>query len=92
MLALEVPVGRVGFVGGDCTECWFTVHSALLLHKQLSAGDRLYKFNNISLRFIVQILRSFVLLLSLLPCIYHASHLWYPPFYTSPMASSAFQH
>ena len=22
----------------------------------------------------------------------HASHLWYPPFYTSPMASSALQH
>ena len=24
--------------------------------------------------------------------LYHASHLWYPPFYTSPMASSALQH
>ena len=24
--------------------------------------------------------------------IYHASHLWYPPFYTFPMASSALQH
>ena len=23
---------------------------------------------------------------------YHASHLWYPPFYTSPMASSSLQH
>jgi len=23
---------------------------------------------------------------------YHASHFWYPPFYTSPMASSAVQH
>ena len=23
--------------------------------------------------------------------LYHASHLWYPPFYTSPMASSALQ-
>jgi len=24
--------------------------------------------------------------------LYHASHLWHPPFYTSPMASSALQH
>ena len=24
--------------------------------------------------------------------LYHASHLWYPPFYTCPMASSALQH
>jgi len=24
--------------------------------------------------------------------LYHAPHLWYPPFYTSPMASSALQH
>ena len=24
--------------------------------------------------------------------LYHASHLWYPPFYTSPMASNALQH
>ena len=24
--------------------------------------------------------------------LYHASHLWYPPFYTSPMASSVLQH
>ena len=24
--------------------------------------------------------------------LYHASHLWYPPFYTSPMASSALRH
>jgi len=24
--------------------------------------------------------------------LYHASHLWYPPFYTSPMASSPLQH
>jgi len=24
--------------------------------------------------------------------LYHASHLWYPPFYTSPMAFSALQH
>ena len=24
--------------------------------------------------------------------LYHASHLWYPPFYTSPMASSSLQH
>jgi len=24
--------------------------------------------------------------------LYHASHIWYPPFYTSPMASSALQH
>jgi len=24
--------------------------------------------------------------------LYHAYHLWYPPFYTSPMASSALQH
>ena len=24
--------------------------------------------------------------------LYHASHLWYPQFYTSPMASSALQH
>ena len=24
--------------------------------------------------------------------LYHSSHLWYPPFYTSPMASSALQH
>ena len=24
--------------------------------------------------------------------LYHASHLWYPPFYTSPMASCALQH
>jgi len=24
--------------------------------------------------------------------LYHASHLCYPPFYTSPMASSALQH
>ena len=24
--------------------------------------------------------------------LHHASHLWYPPFYTSPMASSALQH
>jgi len=24
--------------------------------------------------------------------LYHASHLWYPPFYTYPMASSALQH
>ena len=24
--------------------------------------------------------------------LYRASHLWYPPFYTSPMASSALQH
>ena len=24
--------------------------------------------------------------------LYHASHLWYPPFYTSPMASSALPH
>jgi len=24
--------------------------------------------------------------------LYHASHLWYPPSYTSPMASSALQH
>ena len=24
--------------------------------------------------------------------LYHVSHLWYPPFYTSPMASSALQH
>ena len=24
--------------------------------------------------------------------LYHASHLWYPAFYTSPMASSALQH
>jgi len=24
--------------------------------------------------------------------LYHAFHLWYPPFYTSPMASSALQH
>ena len=24
--------------------------------------------------------------------LYHASHLWYPPFYTSPIASSALQH
>ena len=24
--------------------------------------------------------------------LYHASHLWYPPFYTSPMAPSALQH
>jgi len=24
--------------------------------------------------------------------LYHAPHLWYPPFYTSPMASSARQH
>ena len=24
--------------------------------------------------------------------LYHASHLWYPPFYTSPMASSALKH
>jgi len=24
--------------------------------------------------------------------LYHAPHLWYPPFYTSPMASSAVQH
>jgi len=24
--------------------------------------------------------------------LYHVAHLWYPPFYTSPMASSALQH
>ena len=24
--------------------------------------------------------------------LYHASHPWYPPFYTSPMASRALQH
>jgi len=24
--------------------------------------------------------------------LYHACHLWYPPFYTSPMASSVLQH
>ena len=24
--------------------------------------------------------------------LYHAPHLWYPPFYTTPMASSALQH
>jgi len=24
--------------------------------------------------------------------LYHAAHLWHPPFYTSPMASSALQH
>jgi len=24
--------------------------------------------------------------------LYHAPHLWYPPFYTSPMASSVLQH
>ena len=76
--------------------CWFAALYMLTLHKLCFVLSSLKHFMRLLISIIVVVIYlGFNAWHKSGRCaveLYHAPRLWYPPFYTSPMASSALQH